>query len=251
MENHVINRLLEINLEFYVSFGKAFAATRRRIQPGVRKILDSLPKEGQWLDIGCGSGALAAAWAEDQERAGLYIGTDFSEVLLNEARDYTAAFENQALEIRFYRSDLSDPAWDAPLEEQIFNGVLSFAVFHHIPSHDLRLNILKKIKRRLDSGGLFIHSEWQYQNSPRLMERQLPWENAGLQEDDLEEGDTLLDWRFALPGQKETRGLRYVHIYSRQELQILADESGFEILSEFESDGKEGNLGLYQIWKKT
>ena len=250
MENHVINRLLEINLEFYSSFGKAFAATRRRIQPGVRRILDELPKKGQWLDIGCGSGALAAAWAEDQERAGLYIGTDFSEVLLDEARRYAAAYKNPALETRFYRADLADPAWDAPLGEQVFDGILSFAVFHHIPSQDLRLDILRKINQRLQNGGVFIHSEWQYQNSPRLLARQLPWENAGLHEKDLEEGDTLLDWRFALPGQKETRGLRYVHIYSRQELQTLAQKSGFEILSEFESDGKEGNLGLYQIWKK-
>ena len=72
---------------------------------------------------------------------------------------------------------------------------------------------------------------------------------VGLNSSQLEEGDTLLDWRYALPGQEEQRGLRYVHLFSRQELSLLAAESGFKIDSEFESDGKGGHLALYQIWK--
>jgi hypothetical protein len=71
----------------------------------------------------------------------------------------------------------------------------------------------------------------------------------GLQNEDLEEGDTLLDWRRALPGQAEQAGLRYVHLFSRPELAGLAAQSGFAIEQEFESDGKGGRLGLYQVWR--
>ncbi|HWR65068.1 MAG TPA: hypothetical protein VN364_03015, partial [Bellilinea sp.] len=64
-------------------------------------------------------------------------------------------------------------------------------------------------------------------------------------------GDTLLDWRYALPGQPEQVGLRYVHLFSREELAELAAQAGFAVESEFESDGEGGRLGLYQAWRKT
>jgi hypothetical protein len=65
----------------------------------------------------------------------------------------------------------------------------------------------------------------------------------------LEAGDTLLDWRFALPGQPEQNGLRYVHLFERAELAELAAAAGFTVVDEFESDGEGGRLGLYQAWR--
>jgi len=45
-------------------------------------------------------------------------------------------------------------------------------------------------------------------------------------------------------------GLRYVHLFTREELADLASQTGFSIESEFESDGEGGRLGLYQAWRK-
>ena len=64
----------------------------------------------------------------------------------------------------------------------------------------------------------------------------------------LEEGDYLLDWR-AEKDAPHRPALRYVHCFSPAELALLAEESGFEILETFESDGHGGRLGLYQVWK--
>ena len=58
MKEEIIKKLLAINQEFYQSFGEAFAETRRRIQPGVKRVLAELIHDGDWLDLGCGSGAL-------------------------------------------------------------------------------------------------------------------------------------------------------------------------------------------------
>jgi SAM-dependent methyltransferase len=129
------------------------------------------------------------------------------------------------------------------------DGALAFAVLHHLPGMELRRRVLLQVHDLLVPGGWFIHSEWQFQHSPRLMARRLPWTRLGLQVGDLEEGDTLLDWRHASCGQAEQVGLRYVHLFSRAELQELAALSGFRIAEEFESDGKGGNLGLYQVWR--
>ena len=71
------------------------------------------------------------------------------------------------------------------------------------------------------------------------MTRRMPWELAGLSEADVEEGDTLLDWKAEGAGNDQP-ALRYVHLFSRSELANLACESGFEIADELESDGQGG-----------
>ena len=244
MDAHTVEQLLEINRRFYSQFGPAFAATRRRIQGGVRGVLADLPDEGSWLDLGCGSGALGEEWLR-RGRTSAYVGLDFSAELLHEAR--AAAGSGN---VRYLQADLSDAAWAQPHAEGSFRGALAFAVLHHLPSHALRLRILRQVHGLLEPKGLFIHSEWQFQNSPKLTARIQPWSTAGVEESDLEDGDTLLDWRYALPGQPERVGLRYVHRFTTEELAELAEQSGFSILRSFEADGHGGRLSLYQVWGK-
>lgn len=249
MQPETAQKLVDINGQFYQTFARSFAETRRRIQPGVRRVLDGLPAQGRWLDIGCGSGALAAAWAQSG-REGAYLGLDFSAGLLEEARRVTAGMENPQRSIRFAQADLSAVDWAAPLSGQSFDAVLAFAVLHHLPGAALRQRIARDVFRLLPPGGLFIHSHWQFQHSEKLMRRVLPWQKVGLDDSALERGDTLLDWRHPLPDQPELRGLRYVHLFSPEELEELARESGFMVRETFESDGEGGRLGLYQMWVK-
>ncbi len=247
MQAETISFLLDLNRQFYQTFGRAFAATRKRIQPGVRRALDTLGP-GDYLDLGCGSGSLAAAWMESGP-GGRYTGLDFSSELLDEARLAVAGREREDLRLRFLPADLSDPDWSAPLAGERFDAALAFAVLHHIPAHELRVAVLEQARALLQPDGTFLHSEWQFQNSPRLLERILPWERVGLDERELEPGDTLLDWRYTLPGQPEQVGLRYVHLFDRAELIMLAHESGFAVAEEYEFDGQGGRMGLYQKWK--
>jgi SAM-dependent methyltransferase len=249
MQAEVIQQLLDINYQFYQTFGGAFAATRRRVQPGIRKVLEMIPKHGYWLDLGCGSGALAQLWVK-QGRQGGYHGLDFSAVLLQEARDLLAGEEiDTRLEIQFTEFDLLSPVWPTVLPRKQFDGILCFAAMHHIPAYEKRLQLVRQVRGMLMEGGLFIHSNWQFQHSPRLVARIQSWSQIGLQAERLEEGDTLLDWRYALPGQSEQVGYRYVHRFSEDEFKRLAQEGGFEIKERFESDGDGGRLGLYQIWQ--
>jgi tRNA (uracil-5-)-methyltransferase TRM9 len=245
-------RLLSLNLQFYQTFGKAFAETRRRIQPGARRALDLIPPSGRWLDLGCGPGTLAVEWARPGQvrRQVEYLGLDFSPQLLEEARKAVQGLSLPGMQIHFQPADLSNPDWEKALQGQPFDGVLAFAVLHHLPGADLRRRVLRQAHALLAPGGCFIHSEWQFQNSPKLMARRLPWDRVGLKEEDLEEGDTLLDWRRALVGQAERSGLRYVHLFSRPELADLAAQSGFAIEQEYDSDGEGARLGLYQVWRR-
>jgi len=248
MDSATVSFLLTLNRQFYQTFGQSFAETRRRVQPGVRRVLERLPPEGCWLDLGCGAGSLAVEWAR-QARRGEYLGLDFSPQLLAEARQAVAGRPIEGLSLQFGLVDLSQPAWNAGLDQASFNGVLAFAVLHHLPGQELRRQVLRRVRDLLVPGGWFIHSEWQFQHSPRLLARRLPWEKVDLHAEELDEGDTLFDWRHALPDHGGQVGLRYVHLFDRAELASLASSTGFEVFEEFESDGTGGRLGLYQFWR--
>ncbi len=60
----------------------------------------------------------------------------------------------------------------------------------------------------------------------------------------VDDGDALLDWR----AEEGTTGYRYVHQFTEEELASYAKESKFKVVNTFYSDGREGNLALYQVW---
>jgi tRNA (uracil-5-)-methyltransferase TRM9 len=255
MKPEIAQRLIELNHQFYTDFGASFSATRGRIQPGVRRIIGSLHGDETILDLGCGNGELARTLARNGH-SGAYLGLDFSLPLLADAESVLEGFPAEFREV-----DLTSN-WDAvagswwlgsreaayrnpTARNDAFDLVFSFATLHHVPSQKLRLDILKKIHGLLAKGGHFVHSNWQFLNSPRLRQRVRKWSEAGLTEADIDENDYLLDWRSG------GTGLRYVHHFSEGELAALAESSGFSVLETFYADGKEGNLAIYQVWQKS
>jgi len=235
----VATRLLELNKDFYTRFGDSFSATRHRIQPGVRRMLEMLQGDENILDLGCGNGEFARELAKCGHR-GAYLGVDFSLPLLREAES-----QPNNLSAKFLQVDLTKLS--AFSDQLAANGqwslITAFAVLHHIPSAELRLNILRAVHRLLKPKGLFIHANWQFLNSEKLKARIQPWEAAAISGSEVDAGDYLLDWRSG------GDGLRYVHHFNEDELQELAEASGFHIDQTFYSDGENGNLGLYQVWQ--
>jgi tRNA (uracil-5-)-methyltransferase TRM9 len=231
--------LIEINREFYTRFGDSFSATRHRIQPGVRRVLGMLKGDESILDLGCGNGELARELANRHQR-GSYLGVDFSLPLLRDAESQPDEFSARFMEVDLTK--LSAVSGQLSVEGG-WSLITAFAVLHHIPSHDLRLEILRVANQLLKEDGLFIHSHWQFLNSEKLKARIQPWEAANLSISQVDVGDYLLDWRSG------GKGLRYVHHFDERELGELASASHFEIVETFYSDGETGNLGLYQIWQ--
>jgi tRNA (uracil-5-)-methyltransferase TRM9 len=243
---NTVNKLIQLNDQFYQTFALQFSLTRQRLQAGVQKILQEgfpshpllILKESNILELGCGNGELARVLA-DRGHQGRYSGLDFNAKLLEQARQSLP--EN--FPGSFHLANLASPDWEHSLSHCPFDLVLAFAVLHHLPGEELRRKVLEKVHRLLSPQGFFIHSEWQFLNSPRLRERIQPWEQAGLSSAEVDPGDYLLDWR------QGGYGLRYAHHFTEAELEELAHQTGFHILETFHSDGYGGKLGLYQLWK--
>jgi tRNA (uracil-5-)-methyltransferase TRM9 len=239
MNSSTAAHLITLNREFYTRFGDSFSATRHRIQPGVRRVLEMLKGDESILDLGCGNGELARELAKRGHR-GPYLGVDFSLPLLRDAETQPEGFS-----ARFMEVDLTKlSAFSSRLSiKGGWSVITAFAVLHHIPSMELRLEILRVVNQLLDKDGLFIHSNWQFLNSEKLRARIQPWDAGGLSDPQVDAGDYLLDWRSG------GSGLRYVHHFDEKELGKLATATNFQVIDTFYSDGETENLGLYQIWK--
>jgi len=236
MNRNIATRLLEINREFYSQFGRSFSATRQRLQPGVRRIFESISPDESVLDLGCGNGNFLCELHSRGHQAAL-LGVDFSLPLLREA-DATPGIDFWEMDL----SALSSAENQLAVVRARWSLVTMFATLHHIPSTEMRLGILGTVKGLLKLGGKFHLSNWQFMNSEKLKARVQPWSKAGLKDEDVDEGDYLLDWR------SQGLGLRYVHHFSAEELLWLAGQVQMKVEASFLSDGENGRLSLYQEW---
>jgi tRNA (uracil-5-)-methyltransferase TRM9 len=239
MDENTRDLLINLNRTFYQTFAQQFSATRQRLQPGVERILETISAQEAILDLGCGNGWFGKALVE-RDHQGAYTGLDSNPDLLRIADENLPANKR----IKLIKRDLSSAEWDEDLLENQYDLITAFAVLHHFPDHQLRKRIITKIARLSRPGGRFIHSEWQFLNSPRLRERIQPWESIGVDPNLLEEGDYLVDWRSG------GLGLRYIHVFGLNELDSLAAECGFFIRDSYSSDGEGGDLAVYQIWER-
>ena len=239
MNPEIIDKIHNLNYQFYQSFADDFSETRQRLQPGVVRVLQNFKSGSNILDLGCGNGEVAKELSR-REFSGNYLGVDFSSNLLQR----TPQIDTGDFNVKFIVHDLVMPSWETALPDHLFDIITCFAALHHIPGFDKRLLVCKNIRQHIaPDQGLFIHSNWQFLTSDRFVDRIISWKEVGIADDQVEEGDYLLDWR------RGGMGTRYVHHFTEGELKHLAREGGFKIKETFLSDGKEGNLSIYQVWE--
>ncbi len=244
MNDETAAQLVEINHQFYQSCARSFSKTRRRIQPGVKKTINSYLRSStsyQILDIGCGNGELVKVISENGV-SGAYLGVDFSAALINE---FIPINERSELLIRWFVRNLLNSNWSEDFSPQSFDRIFCFAVLHHIPGFKNQTQILQNIRKLLKPDGVFIFSVWQFLSSQKLVQRIQSWDRAGINRLDVDDGDYLLDWR----AEGRQNCLRYIHHYSIEKLEEMRIACGYKQLEQFLSDGNNDQLGLYNIWQ--
>ena len=234
MKPAVVKQLLALNQNFYDTFAKDFSLTRRPINPGFAGLLQQLPKPcPRLLDVACGNGRLGQYFQEYQA-IGEYVGVDYSSGLLKIAPSMVTG--------TFFERDLSQPHCLQDLGD--FSAVACLAALHHIPGWDNRLRLLAEMKDHLLPNGRLMLSTWQFMDSERQRRKVRPWSEVELSEEEVEPGDYLLTW------QRGGFAYRYLHLVNENEIETMAREVGLQMIHQYRSDGREGNLSLYSIFTK-
>jgi SAM-dependent methyltransferase len=238
MDGATIDKLLALNREFYAAFADQFAGSRTLADPALTGILPHIPAQAKVLDVGCGNGRLALLL--DRERPGAtYVGVDAVPDLIGLARAYAANLENVVPQ--FLIADITQLDWSLLIDSLLIDVIVCLAVLHHIPSFDLRLHVMREMRRVLAPGGTVILSAWQFLDNERMRRKIVNWSEVRIPEKALEAGDYLLDWK------RGGRGLRYCHLVDKAEMERLAAESGLRVRETFRAGGREGDLSLFAI----
>jgi len=232
LDANTVAKLLALNRAFYGRFANAFSASRGKAEPGLLRLLHSVKPGARVLDLGCGNARVAQLLPPGCS----YTGIDFSPELLR----FTTPPPSHLVSYRLLVADLVQDAWAKSLAAG-FDWIVIRAVLHHIPDYANRRAVLSQAISLSRPDGHLILANWQFDRLPRLLQRAVPWSAIGLSEDDVEEGDILLDWR------RDGYGIRYVHLVTREETLRLAEESGATVIEMFQSDGRTGDLTLYAL----
>lgn len=234
MDRALVKQLLALNREFYSRFSADFSDSRSGERFNLEPFRKFLANDIRLLDAGCGNGRLA----ETLERARLaldYVGIDSSAELVAIAQRRT--LKNVRAQFRIV--DVTTPRWSKALRDvSPFDVIVSLAVLHHIPSFALRANVLRELRALLKPRGIFIMSNWQFLNSERLRRKIVDWNTLLTDNRKLETGDYLLDWK------RGGTGYRYVHFVDENQVEQLANASGFQVVEQFLADN---DLNLYSI----
>lgn len=235
MREDVVQRLLELNREFYDAQADSFSGSRVSAQLGFARLLPHLPQPcPRFLDVGCGNGRFAQ-YLQSHNRIGDFVGVDFSEELLADAAKNAVG--------TFYQRNLLEPGCLDGLGS--FPAISCLAVMHHLPGQANRVRLLQEIRTHLVENGRLLISNWQFMDSPRQRRKVQNWAAIGLTAEDVEPNDYLLAW------QRGGFALRYACHIAATETSELAAAAGFDIVDQFRSDGKEGNLSLYTVLTPT
>ncbi len=237
MSPETVLALNEINRRFYRTSAEAFSASRDHPWLGWERIVGELPGPPRSvLDVGCGNGRFGvylAAWLGGEFA---YLGVDASAELLALARQQADLPRDTTL----VQHDLVvDPSFQA-LPTGRHPLVAAFGLLHHVPSFDLRRELLGALADRLEPGGRLAISIWRFGAFERFQDKRVPFEPP-LDTADLEPGDALLSFG------TEPGVVRYCHFLDEEEIDRLVAAAALPCLDRFSADGREGALNEYLV----
>lgn len=252
MKQETVLQLNALNERFYRLTAEEFTKTRSFYWKGWKNLVEPLTEIAQEhpqlkvLDLGCGNGRFGEfLWKEKIHKDLLYHAGDNSQKLLEFASEKLASypFEKKIFTIDLIRS-LLDKSFSENLPQKKYHVITLFGVLHHVPSQTLRYQLIETLADHLVNGGVLIFTAWRFLNETRFRKKQLHPTLVGIDPEELEKNDHILDW------QRGVTAYRYCHYTDETEMENLTQKSGLELVKEYTADGKSGNLNTYRILKK-
>lgn len=239
MNHKTADQLNHINQQFYQTVFDSFDSTRQKPWMGWVQLLShlwQLPQPLKVLDVGCGNGRFGSFLAQHIHEI-QYTGVDNSADLLSAARKTFPQGKFQQLDLM--NLDELDKL------QQSYDCIVLIAVLHHIPGASNRIQLLKKLRQKLNSGGLLLFTAWQFLSIEALKNRVISWDRySEVDQSQLENNDYLLDW------QRGEHAVRYCHLIDRNEIDELISALSLTKVAQYYADGKENKSNIYVVLQK-
>lgn len=216
--------------EDYNIIASHFGQTRRVLWQDLKPFLEEVEKGDKVLDLGCGNARVFLALAGKKTD---YIGVDFSEKLINQAR-------KRFPKAKFILADITDKRLWQELREEKFDKVFLIAVLHHLPTPLLQRRLLRNIRRVLKNDSLLFLTVWN------LWQRRFWKEHLKQLRKKITSGFKFkwlwVPYRLS-NGREITREIhRFCYAFCKNELRKLLEKEGFKIEDIYYSKkGKKSN----------
>lgn len=203
--------LLQKTRRDYNTIAPYFSDTRKYLWAELEQFKQFIQNGQRILDWGCGNGRLLRLLESFKDIE--YFGLDQSEELLGiaEKAHAEAVASGRA---HFFATGETDKHFP----ENFFDIIFMIASFHHLPSEESRLALLKKMHAELKTGGRLIVTVWNL-DSGWAETKKNSWTSLG-------ERDYLIPW-------KNPEGVvlaeRYYHAFTFEELRSLATRASFRV----------------------
>lgn len=229
MNKQTQNELLKIVKKNYADIAEHYNETRKKhLMPLWGELVNYAKnvKEGaSVLDAGCGNGRLIEAFEGKKIN---YVGIDQDEQLIKHAREQKPGY-------KFFVGDLLELG---KIPEYNFNHLISIAVLHHVPGKQLRIEILRQFKNKIEKDGEIIFTVWNLWSDK--------WDKKKFKQaiikffllkligkNQMDFGDILRDWKNP---KGEIVSKRYYHAFTKWELRRIVKKAGLK-LKKIYSDG--------------
>jgi tRNA (uracil-5-)-methyltransferase TRM9 len=187
---------------FYNTIADEFDKTRVRLWTCVKNYLDTFDKNSYILDVGPGNGKYMT-YRDDLIMKGIDISIELVKICNNKNLDV-----------------IHGNMTNLPFEDNIFDGLLCVAVFHHLDNDEDRKKSLNEMYRVLKVGGKCFIEVWAKEQN----------DNSNKNTLEFKKNNNLVQWKSI-----KTKEIyyRYYNIYSNNELmeEIIRLKPEFKINS--------------------
>lgn len=232
MKQETIDTIIRLNNDFYKKVAKSFSNTRQYPWGGWKRVLPYIEEHRSHtiLDFACGNGRfldfLLSKGIEPK-----YTGVDSSSELLDIAMRNHSRFKYKFIKGDILTSRIADT--------EKYDMIVSFGFMHHVPTAQLRKQIISRLFSQLNKNGVLILTFWSNPTkSGVITDDKLPSNILSLK-DEMEENDYFLGWD-DIPN-----AIRYCHLFDEQEVVGMLDD--YKKIELFRDDGKTSQDNIYAV----
>lgn len=208
----------------YDLIAEKFSLTRAFMWQDLEFVKDLVKPGDRVLDYGCGNGRLAG-YLEGTYKD--FVGVDISQKLIDLAKQRYHSEKTEFIKIHPVKSREAGapPAQfnrasfqfkKLPFKDNYFDVIFSIAVFHHFPSEEYAIDVIKELRRVLKPDGkivITVWNLWQKQYLKYHKKSKKEWLEAEIP---FKAGNKIFN--------------RYHHPFKMGELKALFREAGFKAL---------------------